>query len=71
MGTAFGVMPWAGRVPTVEDMSTRDENPTVPAGATVAAARHRSPLSIAFRNVGIALDTAARVIFLGRDGVRY
>ncbi|MFJ9692693.1 hypothetical protein [Kitasatospora sp. NPDC101183] len=52
-------------------MSTRDENPTVPAGATVAAARHRSPLSTAFRNVGIALDTAARVIFLGRDGVRY
>lgn len=70
--TAFGVMPWAGRVPTVEDMSTENRTPrTGPAGATAVQGRHRNPLSTAVRNVGIALDTAARVIFLGRDGVRY
>ncbi|MFI6848710.1 hypothetical protein OG535_22280 [Kitasatospora sp. NBC_00085] len=49
--------------------------PARPAGATAIAAtgpgRHRSPLKTAVRNVGIALDTAARVVFLGRDGVRY
>ncbi len=43
---------------------------TVPAGAT-AAGRRRHPLTTTVRNVGIALDTAARVILLGRDGVRY
>ncbi|MET8624851.1 hypothetical protein ABZW30_14000 [Kitasatospora sp. NPDC004669] len=42
-----------------------------PAGATAVQGRHRNPLSTVVRNVGIALDTAARVIFLGRDGVRY
>ncbi|MEV6973914.1 hypothetical protein [Kitasatospora sp. NPDC093806] len=42
-----------------------------PAGATASSARRRHPLGTAVRNVGIALDTAARVILLGRDGVRY
>ncbi len=65
-------MPSAGRVPTVEYMSTRNRNPrTGPAGATAAPGRHRNPLSTVVRNLGIALDTAARVIFLGRDGVRF
>ncbi len=65
-------MPTAGRVPTVEDMSTTNRTPRPgPSGATAVSGRHRNPLSTAVRNVGIALDTAARVIFLGRDGVRY
>ncbi|MGW2253819.1 hypothetical protein ACWCXH_27045 [Kitasatospora sp. NPDC001660] len=51
-------------------MSTRNPT-TAPAGATALPGRHRNPLATAVRNVGIALDTAARVIFLGRDGVRY
>ncbi len=62
----------ADRVPTVEHMSTpQHRTRTAPAGATAAAGRRRHPLGTAVRNVGIALDTAARVIFLGRDGVRY
>ncbi|MER8183134.1 hypothetical protein [Kitasatospora sp. NPDC094015] len=45
--------------------------PRIAAGATSATGpRHRGPLVVAVRNVGIALDTAARVVFLGRDGVR-
>ncbi|MGW4380045.1 hypothetical protein [Kitasatospora sp. NPDC004531] len=32
--------------------------------------RRRGPLANAVRNVGIVLDTAARVLFLGRDGVK-
>ncbi|WP_157881977.1 hypothetical protein [Streptomyces rubellomurinus] len=50
-------------------MSSRNETRTAPAGATALPGRRRNPLSTAVRNVGIALDTAARVIFLGRDGV--
>ncbi|MER6301959.1 hypothetical protein ABT247_20705 [Kitasatospora sp. NPDC001539] len=53
-------------------MSRKNSTPrTGPAGATAVQGRHRNPLSTAVRNLGIALDTAARVIFLGRDGVRY
>lgn len=33
--------------------------------------RHRGPVAKAVRNVGIMIDTAARVVFLGRDGVSY
>ncbi|MFJ1703551.1 hypothetical protein [Kitasatospora sp. NPDC088346] len=46
--------------------------PRVAAGATSATGprRHR-PMTTAVRNVGILLDTAARVVFLGRDGVRF
>ncbi|MFJ9769624.1 hypothetical protein ACIRVF_00070 [Kitasatospora sp. NPDC101157] len=50
-------------------MSSRNESRTAPAGATAAQGRHHHLLRSAVRNVGIALDTAARVIFLGRDGV--
>jgi hypothetical protein len=39
--------------------------------AAPAGPRHRSPVAKAVRNVGIMLDTAARVVFLGRDGVSY
>ncbi|MFD0348778.1 hypothetical protein ACFQ0M_27450 [Kitasatospora aburaviensis] len=48
-------------------------HPDSPAGATAAAVpgRRHSPLKTAVRNLGIALDTAARVVLLGRDGVRY
>jgi hypothetical protein len=31
--------------------------------------RRRGPMARAVRNMGIMLDTAARVVFLGRDGV--
>ncbi|WP_354641876.1 hypothetical protein [Kitasatospora camelliae] len=40
-------------------------------GSTAAHARHHNPLAVAVRNLGILLDTAVRVLFLGRDGVRY
>ncbi|CAN3981460.1 hypothetical protein KPATCC21470_4124 [Kitasatospora purpeofusca] len=71
-GTAFGVMAAAVRVPTVECMSTSQHRTrTAPAGATATTGRRRHPLTTTVRNVGIALDTAARVILLGRDGVRY
>ncbi|MFC6596412.1 hypothetical protein [Kitasatospora paranensis] len=33
------------------------------------APRPRRPLAKAVRNLGIMIDTAARVVFLGRDGV--
>jgi hypothetical protein len=32
-------------------------------------APRRRPLAKAVRNLGIMIDTAARVVFLGRDGV--
>ncbi|MEV7120734.1 hypothetical protein [Kitasatospora griseola] len=35
-----------------------------------APERRRNPVAAAVRNVGIVLDTAARVLFLGRDGVK-
>ncbi|MER5637456.1 hypothetical protein ABT095_10925 [Kitasatospora sp. NPDC002227] len=42
-----------------------------PRGSTAAPnGRRRSPMAAAVRNVGIALDTTARVLFLGRDGVK-
>src|SRR5262249_445423 len=45
--------------------------PPAPAGATAAdRPRRRRPFSTAVRNTGILLDTAARVVFLGRDGVK-
>ncbi|MFI5531436.1 hypothetical protein ACIA8O_23175 [Kitasatospora sp. NPDC051853] len=37
----------------------------------VAHSRRRGPIATAVRNVGIALDTAARVVFFGRDGVKF
>lgn len=51
------------------------QNETVPTpthGATAAGpgGRRRGPLATTVRNVGIVLDTAARVVFLGRDGVK-
>ncbi|MFJ2867177.1 hypothetical protein [Kitasatospora sp. NPDC087314] len=61
----------APRVPTQKSVPTV---PTAPAGSTAVTApggRRRGPLVTAVRNLGIALDTAARVVFLGRDGVRY
>ncbi|MFF1903797.1 hypothetical protein [Kitasatospora sp. NPDC058218] len=58
---------------TAPRVPSQKSTPGLPAGATAAAGpgRHRSPLTKAVRNVGIALDTAARVVFLGRDGVKY
>ncbi|GAA2788717.1 hypothetical protein GCM10010505_15750 [Kitasatospora aburaviensis] len=54
-------------------MPNQKSTPDSPAGATAAAVpgRRHSPLKTAVRNLGIALDTAARVVLLGRDGVRY
>ncbi|WP_406200298.1 hypothetical protein OH807_19040 [Kitasatospora sp. NBC_01560] len=58
---------------TAPRVPNQKSTPAGPAGATAATGpdRRRSPLKSAVRNVGIALDTAARVVFLGRDGVRY
>ncbi|MFI6447939.1 hypothetical protein [Kitasatospora sp. NPDC050543] len=45
---------------------------TRPAGggaSPVRPGRRRNRLATAVRNVGIALGTTARVVFLGRDGV--
>ncbi|SDT73167.1 hypothetical protein SAMN05216371_4427 [Streptomyces sp. TLI_053] len=64
-------MATAVRVPSVEHMSTPHRTRTAPSGATATTGRRRNPLTTTVRNVGIALDTAARVILLGRDGVRY
>ncbi|WP_371480028.1 hypothetical protein [Kitasatospora sp. NBC_00315] len=63
----------AATAPRVHDRRSAPKAPTSPyPGATAAAPdRRRSPLTTAVRNVGIALDTAARVTLLGRDGVRY
>ncbi|WP_441250773.1 hypothetical protein [Kitasatospora sp. McL0602] len=56
-------------------MSTVQITPRVPTprGSTVAPndRRRSKPVAAAVRNVGIFLDTAARVVFLGRDGVKY
>ncbi|MFB7665120.1 hypothetical protein ACFC1R_14365 [Kitasatospora sp. NPDC056138] len=41
-----------------------------PTGSTATDNRRRNPMAQAVRNMGIMLDTAARVIFLGRDGVK-
>ncbi|MFF2040204.1 hypothetical protein ACFVVX_07255 [Kitasatospora sp. NPDC058170] len=58
---------------TAPRVPSQKSAPARPAGATAAAGpgRRRKPLAKAVRNVGIALDTAARVVFLGRDGVKY
>ncbi|MDH6706478.1 hypothetical protein P3T27_003201 [Kitasatospora sp. MAA19] len=64
----------APRVPIQKSVLTVPSVPTAPAGSTAVTApggRRRGPLVTAVRNLGIALDTAARVVFLGRDGVRY
>ncbi|MFJ1755626.1 hypothetical protein [Kitasatospora sp. NPDC088134] len=50
-------------------MTTERVNPQA-RGASPANERRRHPVANAVRNVGIVLDTAARVLFLGRDGVR-
>jgi hypothetical protein len=51
---------------STESLPTTD----VPAGATQLDRPHRRrPLRTAVRAVGIMLDTAARVVLLGRDGV--
>ncbi|MDH6126256.1 hypothetical protein [Kitasatospora sp. GP82] len=51
-------------------MNTERTTQRRPAGSTTTDNRRRSPMAQAVRNVGIMLDTAARVVFLGRDGVR-
>ncbi|MFG2820699.1 hypothetical protein ACGFX4_14875 [Kitasatospora sp. NPDC048365] len=43
---------------------------TTRARGSRAADGRRHPMAKAVRNVGIVLDTAARVVFLGRDGVK-
>jgi len=50
-------------------MTNERMNPQVN-GAHGVSARRRGPVAAAVRNVGIVLDTAARVLFLGRDGVK-
>ncbi|TQF03874.1 hypothetical protein E6W39_18630 [Kitasatospora acidiphila] len=51
---------------STESLPTTDRPP----GATQLDRPHRRrPLHSAVRVVGIVLDTAARVVFLGRDGV--
>ncbi|WP_344442079.1 hypothetical protein [Kitasatospora nipponensis] len=61
--------PAAAKTPRAR--TTTESLSTPPAGATqLERPRRRKPLTTAVRNVGIALDTAARVVFLGRDGVK-
>lgn len=64
--------PAAAKTPRART-TTESLTPTpLPSGSTaVEPERRRSPLAKAVRNVGIVLDTAARVVFLGRDGVKY
>ncbi|MFD7645014.1 hypothetical protein ACFV4P_30675 [Kitasatospora sp. NPDC059795] len=50
-------------------MTTAPMNPQFN-GSHGTSERRRNPLANAVRNVGIVLDTAARVLFLGRDGVK-
>ncbi|GAA2743054.1 MULTISPECIES: hypothetical protein [Kitasatospora] len=45
------------------------ERTTKARGSKPTGDRRRHPVRKAVRNVGIVLDTAARVVFLGRDGV--
>jgi hypothetical protein len=63
----------AATAPRVHTQRTPPKAPANPyPGATAAEPdRRRSPLATAVRNVGIAIDTVARVTILGRDGVRY
>ncbi|MDH6118190.1 hypothetical protein [Kitasatospora sp. GAS204B] len=66
-------LPAAAKAPRAR--TTTESLSTPPVGATAASAvadspRRRKPLTQAVRNVGIVLDTAARVILLGRDGVK-
>ena len=62
----------AATAPRVHGPRTPSASTTPCPGATaVVPDRRRSTLTTAVRNVGIALDTAARVTLLGRDGVRY
>ncbi|MCX5211308.1 hypothetical protein OG689_18770 [Kitasatospora sp. NBC_00240] len=70
MSTGHGTAPRAAaKAPRAR---TARSNRTTPGGATAAGpGRRRNPLARAVRNVGIALDTVARVTLLGRDGVRY
>ncbi|MFE0459019.1 hypothetical protein ACFW1A_07110 [Kitasatospora sp. NPDC058965] len=62
--------PAAAKAPRAR--TTTESVPDTPAGATVAPGpRPHRPLATAVRNVGIFFDTAARVVLLGRDGVKY
>ncbi|MGF1430879.1 hypothetical protein [Kitasatospora sp. LaBMicrA B282] len=64
--------PAAAKTPRART-TTESLDPNPHAGATASAAggdRRRRPLANAVRTVGIVLDTAARVVFLGRDGVK-
>ncbi|MCG6495058.1 hypothetical protein [Kitasatospora sp. A2-31] len=58
---------------TAPRVPNQKSTPDRPAGATAAAVpgRRHGPLKTAVRNLGIAIDTAARVVLLGRDGVGY
>ncbi|GAA2805568.1 hypothetical protein GCM10010441_33030 [Kitasatospora paracochleata] len=64
---AFRLMPpirlktYGGNMDTERTTKARGSKPT--------GDRRRHPVRKAVRNVGIVLDTAARVVFLGRDGV--
>ncbi len=69
MSTVQTAPPAAAKTPRART-TTESLTPT-PSGSTAAEPdRRRSPMLKAVRNVGIALDTAARVVFLGRDGVK-
>lgn len=51
-------------------MRTTPDHPADRPGPRPAAGpRHRSPVAKAVRNLGIMIDTAARVVLLGRDGI--
>ncbi|MFI9275078.1 hypothetical protein ACIGXM_30850 [Kitasatospora sp. NPDC052896] len=62
--------PGATQTPRARTPQQSESVPTPTHGSTAATGRRDGPLARAVRNTGILLDTAARVVFLGRDGVR-
>ncbi|MGW4893702.1 hypothetical protein ACWEQL_15770 [Kitasatospora sp. NPDC004240] len=64
----MSTVPAAPRVPSPKNQKSTSTRPSGSTAATGPGRRHH-PFRTAVRNVGIALDTAARVVFLGRDGV--
>jgi hypothetical protein len=63
----------AATTPRARAPKTTIPTPRTAAGSTVAPGGpgRRRGLPRLVRNLGIALDTTARVVFLGRDGVQY
>lgn len=62
--------PAAATTPRVRAPKTTSRTAGGSTAVPIPDSRRRGPLARAVRNTGIFLDTAARVVFLGRDGVK-